>query len=541
MTAPAPDADVRPEAGTAFRGFRAVSILTLASRVLGMLRDMTMAAAFGAGPVMDAFSVAFRIPNTARRLLGEGAQTSAFLPEFIRTQAEEGDDAARDLASAMFWSLGRLLLALVAAAELLLALVRFAAPLSPDATLLIDLLMLLTPYVLCICLAAQQSAVLHALRSFVWPALLPILLNLAWLAAIPVVFAATPDEVRRMQALCLVILAAGAGQLVAPLLVLARRGYPLGVEKPGARNRLRAVYAAMVPILFGVTVSQVNSIVDSLLAWGLAPGSDGATHAAGAWSWLPTLPNGTASALYFGQRMYQFPLGVFGVALGTVLFPQLTRHAARGDRAQLRDDLTAGLGLTLSLGVPAGLGLMLVAEPITALLFQHGRFTADDGALTARMIVAYGSAVWAFSSLLIVQRGYYAVGDRVTPVRQALWAVGVNLLLDALLLAPLGGMGLAWATAAAACLQAGLAIWQVQRHVGPLPWRLLVTITGKTLAASLVMTVVCLLTRVPPSDDLPRRALAALLPVTAGAATYLAVAWLLGLREPWRLLRHGRV
>jgi putative peptidoglycan lipid II flippase len=529
---------VRPE-GSAFRGFRLVSLLTLASRILGMVRDVVMAAAFGASPVMDAFSVAFRIPNLARRLFGEGAQTSAFLPAFVRMQEQQGSEAAKRLAGGMFGALATLLTGLVVMAGAALGLVRLTAPLSPNAALLVELLLILIPYVIFICLAAQQSAVLHALRRFGWPSLLPIVLNLLWLGAIPVVFAATSLPEQRMRWLCVAILAAGVVQLAIPAVVLRRAGFPLIAREELFGPAVRGIFRGMAPILVGVTITQINTVFDSLLAWALSVGDSGSAGALTAW--LPRLPGGTASALYFGQRMYQFPLGIIGVALGTVLFPLLTRHAERGERGQLRENLTAGLGLTLSIGIPAGVGLMILARPITALLFEHGEFTAEDAGLTSGMIVAYGAAVWAFIALLVLQRGYYAVGDRMTPVYHGLAAVAVNLVLDVGLLFPLGSVGLAWATTIAAIVQAGLSMHGLDRRLGPLPWKTILLTLLKTTVATAAMAAACRFTMLPGGDSLRERLLATIVPMSAGVATYFAVAWLVRLREPWRLIRHGGV
>ena len=521
-------------------GFRLVSLLTLISRLLGMLRDAAMAAAFGAGPVMDAFSVAFRIPNLARRLFGEGAQTFAFLPAFIRAQEQEGLTAAQQLAGGMFQSLGLLLIAVVGATEAILTLIWWLAPLSPDAALLVELLMWLLPYLICICLAAQQSAVMHALRQFGWPAALPIALNVVWLTAIPASLLFTDEPAERMRLLCMAIVLAGVVQMGIPMLVLRRAGFPITAPRSETRERVKEVFVAMAPVLLGVTVTQINTVFDSVLAWWLAPGSDGVVST-GATGWLPVLPNGTASALYFGQRMYHFPLGLIGVGLGTVLFPQLTRHAERGDTPQLNRDLTIGLKLAISIGLPAGTGLMLLATPITRLLFEHGAFTPDDSALTSRMIVAYGFGVAPFISLLIVRRGYYAVGDRITPVRHGLIAMTANILLDFALLYPLGAAGLAWATSLAACLQFGLSLWFLQCRIGQLPWRAIGVTLLQTVVACTAMGLVCRLTLPEREAALVSRVIAALQPVIAGAATYFAVASLIRLREPWQLLRHGTI
>ena len=177
----------------------------------------------------------------------------------------------------------------------------------------------------------------------------------------------------------------------------------------------------MIPVLFGLSVTQINGLVDSFLAWILMSGNlDGIRPLSGF-----RLPEGTASALYLGQRLFSFPLGVFAVALDTVLFPRFARHAQTDDLQQLNRDVIHGLQLVLVVGIPASVGLMFMAEPITNLLFRYGQFDARAAGLTYRMIAAYGVGVWVYSGLLIVNRVFYAANDQITPMRQGLICVGV--------------------------------------------------------------------------------------------------------------------
>ncbi len=535
-------ANHRKDNSAPLAGFRIVSGLTFFSRILGMFRDVAMAATFGAGPVMDAFSVAFRIPNLARRLFGEGAQTSAFLPAFLHELEHAGKTSAQQLASGMFWSLAAILTVIVLVCEAVLFGYWLLVDSSPDVQLLTELLILLIPYLLFICLAALQSAVLHSLQRFAVPALLPILLNIIWLLAIPIACMGTPHAEERIRLVAAGILIGGLVQLVVSIKAAAQSGYPLGKTLQIVRNKLWPIYAAMVPILFGISITQINTVLDSLIAWGLAPSSGpaGDVSRIGLRQWI--LPHGTASALYFGQRMYQFPLGVFGVALGTILFPRLALHAQRSDRTRFLDDLRGGLRLTICIGGPAGLGLMLLARPITALLFQHGRFQGDDTELTAMMILAYGSAVWAFVALLVVSRAFYALGDRITPLRMGLIAVAANVILDIVLLPHLGGPGLAWATSGAAVFQALFSIRLLERKLQHSLMRPMVRTLIQTAIATLAMSAMVEWT-LPRQigNGMAERVWATGLPTLAGGTVYLLTASLIGLKTPWNLIRHGRI
>lgn len=513
-------------------GFRVVSLCTLLSRILGLFRDMALAALFGAGPILDAFTVAFRIPNLARQLFGEGALTSAFLPIFVRELQADDAAAARRMATAVFVALAAALLGIVAAAELLLAGMLTSASLSHDVRLLLELLSILTPYLLFICLAALAGAVLHSLRHFTWPALLPVVLNLVWLAGTalaPMLFSEPVPRIRFISA-CLV--AAGGGQLGIALGVLRRRGFTFAPDWRQAAPRVREVFLAMLPVVLGFSVGQFNAMFDSLIAWGAGNTPLG--------QWLPVpIDAGTASALYFGQRMYQFPLGVFGVALGTVLFPLLAAHAQSGNHAGLRGDLSYGVRLTIAIGIPASVGLVALSGPITALLFQHGEFDAEDARLTSRMVAIYGASVWAYISLLIIHRGFYAIGDRSTPVRLGVAIVPINFMLNLTLLWFIGGEGLAAGTASAAGVQAAAALWLLQVRTGRLQWPAIRRTSLLALLCTAVMAAACLSiqTLLPRGDALWLRALAVLAPLLAGVLAYLGAARLVRLTEPWDLLR----
>ncbi|MBW3542760.1 MAG: polysaccharide biosynthesis C-terminal domain-containing protein, partial [Planctomycetes bacterium] len=251
------------------------------------------------------------------------------------------------------------------------------------------------------------------------------------------------------------------------------------------------------------------------------------------------LETGTASSLYFAQRMYQFPLGVFGVALGTVLFPLMAAHAAQGRLDRLRESLDLGLRLVLAVGLPASVGLILIARPLTGLFFQHGEFDAAAAGQTAAMIVAYSVAVWAYCGLPVAQRAFYAMGDRRTPMRVGLWAVGLNLVLDFALLPFLGGTGLALATALAAIVQVSFTAWLAQARVGRLDWRRLALTALRAVCACTAMAAAVLasLALVPAGEGWSSRLAAVGIPLTAGALTYLCAARAFRLGEVWLLFR----
>ncbi len=525
------------------RNLRVVSLCTILSRVFGLLRDQAMGAIFGAGPILDAFTVAFRLPNLARVLLGEGAMTTAFLPVFVNELNEKGRESAARMTWAVFVVLMAVLCGGVIVAEGLLWSLDLLFVLSDQAKLLRNLTALLLPYVILICLAAQLSAVLNALGKFLWPALVPVVLNVAWLAALWCLVPLWPDATSQIYVTALVVVVAGGLQLLFPLPALSHSGFGYRGDWRGALDRVWKIARDMLPVVIGLSITQLNAVLDSLIAWGFTQPAGGGPLMPLPGSPAYPLTEGTATALYLGQRLYQFPLGVFGVALGTVLFPLLTAHAQRGETDKLRADLSLGVRLVLAIGIPASVGLMLVAHPLATLFFQYGKFDAEAARQTGDMIACYGSGVWAYCGLLILQRGFYATGDRLTPMYVGLGALLLNLALNVSLIWPLGGRGLAIATALVAAIQCLATAWLLQRRVGSLRWSEIGATFTKTAIAAGAMAVVCwlLLQALATADGygLTSRGIKLVLPLAVGTVTFLVVAWLVRLPEPWLLL-HSR-
>jgi putative peptidoglycan lipid II flippase len=531
VSADVPIDEATAEPATASRplaGLLRVSSLTLVSRVLGLVRDAAMAAAFGNGPVLDAFTVAFRLPNLTRRLFGEGAFSTAFLPVFVRELHAAGRGSAWTLATAILVVTAAAVSAATVAAELVLLALWLAA--GPGETrLLFGLTAALFPYQLFICLAAQAAAVLHAFNRFGLPALVPVVGNAIWLAVLAVAMATFDSDAARVYAVSLGVVVAGAAQFAFTVPALRALGFRFRWDWAAAGPRVREITLAVLPVLAGLSVTELNSLADGLFAW-LLTAPEGLSKPDPAR--YPLQP-GTAAALYLGQRLYQFPLGVFGVALGTVLFPRLARHAAAGRRDELRDDLTLGLKLSVAIGLPASVGLMIVARPLADALFRYGAFDATDVAQTAGAIRGYGVGVWAFISLLIANRGFYAVGDRMTPLRAGMAAAVANVALNVALAWPFGGPGLAAGTALAASFQVVLSVAGLRgRDLSP-DLRALGVTTLRAAAATAAMGVVCLALRdgiewgrVPGG-----RALGLLVPVGAAIGAYVVAATAVGLRE----------
>jgi putative peptidoglycan lipid II flippase len=529
---------------------RIVASTTLLSRFLGMFRDIATARLFGVSPVMDAFAIAFRIPNLARRLFGEGALSASFLPVFAREWERGTDGRPWQLASAVFSLLSIVLIVLVLLGELAIAVGTVWYGQDPHTRLLLGLTAVMLPYALFICLAAQVTAVLHALGEFAIPSLVPVVLNLCLLATIYFVDPLfEPHRDQQAYALAACVLVAGVFQLGLQWPALRKRGFRFTLQWQEAREGVREIVRAVIPVTLGLSITQINTLLDSVIAWifsGSAKAANGINELIPWLSWLGNirypLEQGAVSTLYYGERLYQLPVGVFGIALGTVLLPLLSRHAARGDLAKLREDVGLSLRLALIIGVPASLGLMVMALPITRLLFEHGSFVERDAQRTAAMIVAYGAAVWADCSIPLLYRAFYALGERQVAVRIGIRIVLLDLLLNVSLIWPLAERGLAWSTAITATVHVGFVVWLLQKRIGRLEWAVLLRTMAKVIAGTAAMTGVCLAVShvLPEPRGLTSKIIGVAAPVMAGIVTYFAVAYLLKLDELWMLIRREK-
>ena len=515
-----------------------VAGLTLLSRLLGLARDAATAAAFGAGPVLDAFTVAFRLPNLARRLLGEGALSAAVLPALVKTREASGDAASDALAAAV---VGRLALGLGAAtllAEALLiplALGRVGG-LGDEWRLLCGLTAACGPLATFTCVGAQFAAALHARGRFAAAAFCPILLNLCWLAGVAgaawLLAQGAPKE-RAIYSVAAAVTAAGAVQVAFMAFALRRAGFVWRWDPAGTRAAVAGVRAAVAPALVGLSIAQVNSLVDGFAAWGLAAPADDPAAALVAGLGYP-LRAGAASELFFAQRLYQFPVGLLGVTVGTVLFPLF----AAALRDELRDAALSGLRLVLYLGAPASVGLVLTADLLSAVLLSRGAFDETAAARTAAAAAWLGAGAWAGCGLSVASRVFYAADDRRTPVTVGVWAVAANLLLNAALVWPLGVAGLAAAATAATCGQFAASVWLLRRTVPGWRTAALWPAIGRAAVGAGAAGATCAAVRRacgPAGLDWPPAA-ELFAAVTLAAAAFVPVSRLSGMREVWDLV-----
>ncbi len=520
---------------------RMIGLMTLLSRILGFIRDSVMGAQFGRGSILDQFAVAFRIPNLARQLFGEGALSTAFLPVFLRDLEHNGRETAFRTASAVIFATAVSLLAVVLAAEAVILLLLYFGSFNYEGHLLLQLMAILTPFLMLICVLAQACAVMHGLGEFFGPAQFPVFFNAVWIAITWGLGQTSLEAETRIRLISATIVAEGCVQLAMSVPTLRRLGFRFDLNWSASKDRVFEVTRTMLPVLVGLSIMQLNTLSDSLFAWAFTAPKDGVE------GWLSYYPltAGTVVDLYYGQRLLQFPIGVFGTALGTVIFPVLTLHAERRQMDLFRDDLTHGLRLVAAIAVPASVGMWLVAEPLVYVLFRHGEFAESDVLKTSNVVAMYAFGIWSACGLLIVQRAFYALGDRMTPLRIGLWSVGINLVANMTLIWPLGGPGLALSTSICSIFQCLLTAAALQRKTQGIDWPRLSLGLGQTVVASIAMALGCLATKwglaqAQLPDGFLGQLIHLMLSIVVGVGTYLLCAKLLGLDEPWELLRRRR-
>jgi putative peptidoglycan lipid II flippase len=489
-----------------------VGAATLLSRVLGFFRDVIVASVLGAGPAADAFYVAYRLPNTLRRLFAEGSMTMAFVPVFSDLREKKGDEAAFAMTrSALVW------LVMILGAVTLLAIV-FARPITlliapgfaGDASqmdLTVKLVRIVFPYIIEISIVALCMGALNSMGHFLAPALATSELNtiliigcgVAWLFGLDV-----------PHALAWSVLIGGLGQMYMQYPAMKRFGFswfgPWKLKDEGVIRMARL----MLPTVFGAAVYQLNIVVGTLLASFLASGS--------------------ISALYYADRLVQFPLGVFGAAVGTVALPSLARLASAGHMDEFRHTLAASLRLTLFICLPATAGLIALAAPMVAVLFGRGAFTAEAQQATSTALIAYAVGLPAFACVRPLVSAFYALHDTRTPVRAGFISMLANIALAVALMFPLKHVGLALATS----LSSWLNVWLLGRalHARAGKWASFGRTTPVSMALSLLIGLGAWL--------LPLNNYASLAMIAVWAVVYMALAALFKVEEAALLLDYAR-
>ncbi|MEN8150224.1 MAG: murein biosynthesis integral membrane protein MurJ [Planctomycetota bacterium] len=510
------------------RSASVVSGATFLSRILGMARDIACASLLGAGAAWDAFVIAWRVPNLFRRLLGEGALSSAFIPVFTGEREKNGRTAAFAFFASVLTLLSIVLAALTAlgvlAALFLPAHWFGAGGAEAKAALTLDLLAMLFPYVFLINVMALFMAILNSEGHFFAPAIAPAVLNVFWITGAVASPLVSDDPAVRVKVVAAAILAGGVVQLFLQVPFLRSRGIPLKPRLDVSHPALGRMLLLMFPMIAGLAPVQVNLLIDTLIAEAFIEG------------------DGANSYLFYGNRLMQFPLALVGIALAVVSFPLFARLAKEGKREELSSKVREALGLTFFLALPSAFGLLALATPLIELIYEWGRFGAADTSATSRVLFLYSVGIPAFCGLQIVTRLFYALEDVKTPVRVGAAMVVVNLALNLLLVGPMEEGGLALATSLSAGLNVAILFWLVPRKLGlaglgPVLPSILKSLTIAAAMGALVWFVHSRLAAAYPDPTLGAKLMRTVPAVLLGGVGYVGAAFLIRLPEVRGLIR----
>ncbi|MBV1879791.1 MAG: murein biosynthesis integral membrane protein MurJ [Pseudomonadales bacterium] len=437
---------VKASTGGLLKSSSVVSLMTLLSRVLGVVRDMVIAALFGSSAASDAFFLAFRIPNFFRRLFGEGAFSQAFVPVLSEYKATRSENEVRSLVSAISGVLGLNLVLLtvlgVALAPLVIGIFAAGFVYNGEVEKLLlatEMLRLTFPYVLLICMTAFAGSVLNSFGRFAVPALTPVLLNISLIGC---ALYLAPMLEKPVTALAWGVLIAGVAQLSFQLPFLAQQRMLVRPRIDFKHAGVKQVMKLMLPALFGVSVGQINLLLDTVLA-----------------SFLET---GSLSWLYYSDRLLELPLALFGITIATVILPSLSRQHAAGS-AQFNQTLNWAMKMVCLLGVPASVALVVLSESLITTIFYQGEMTPRDVTMAAYSLSAYGIGLLGHMFVKVLAPGYFARQDTRSPVRYGIIALAANMVFNLILVWQLQHAGLALATSLSAFLNAGLLWFGLQR------------------------------------------------------------------------------
>lgn len=504
-----------PRSGRFISAAWLIATLTLGSRILGLLRECIFSYYFSTTELLSAFRIAFMAPNLARRLFGEGALSSAMIPVLTDSLEKDGVEPARRLVGSLLSILAIVLVALILIVEAVISIWR---NIRDDAAL--ELAAILMPYLGLICMVAIVSSVLHVRGHFATPAAVPMILNLGLIGAI--LFAAmdaNASSLQLMYAACGGVLVAGAIQLLAVSVALRAKYFSPIFGGAWRDPQIRRVGTLMGPMVLGLAAVQINSLVDYLIAY-----------------WYVSIDGqrGGPAILGYAQYLYQLPLGVFGIAIATAIFPVLAQRASANDRSGVAETFARGIRLSLFLALPASVGLLFVAHPLVATLYERGKFDAADTQRVAMTLFFYAIGVGGYFAQHILVRTFYALQDSKTPARVSLVMVGVNFAMNMALVFVMEERGLALATAVCGLTQAAWLARGLAILLPEISWRPIIAGVLRLLWATTLMAgVLAALTWHPAARSLYSGStlLELVVLVAGGVTTYVIAGKVLRINE----------
>jgi putative peptidoglycan lipid II flippase len=492
------------------KGFRQLAVLTMISRVLGFARDTAYAIVFGPGTLLDAWFIAFRIPNLGRRLFGEGAASSSVIPVYSEQLHNDPQRAGR-LAQTVISVLLVVLTGLVLAGEIVILVLYRLWGVNPETKLVFALTAVTLPYMILICLVAVVAGLLNAHKHFFSPALAPIIMNLCIIAgAVAAAFVfpvplknngAISQEihsfanpaVKQIFLVALAVIIAGFCEFGAQLPPFFKKGFSLRPAWDIHNEPFRRILRLMTPMIIGLTVTQINTLVDDIIAWCFSGSPEkGSSFVLFGREIAYPLWRGSVSYLGYAQHLYQLPLGIFGISLATAIFPVMSAFTAKKDYDGLSKMVSTGLRSSIFVAIPCSIGLILVAGPFISVWLRHGNFQPKDVPGVVWPLAFYAIGITGYFFQHIVVRAFHSLQDPVPPVRTGLLAVVANFFLNIILIWPLGTGGLAASTAICSYLQVGILIVILRKRLGQFVLEGVRLTAVKTAIASILMTVAIL-------------------------------------------------
>ncbi|HQB11498.1 MAG TPA: murein biosynthesis integral membrane protein MurJ [Candidatus Omnitrophota bacterium] len=494
-----------------------VSAMTLLGRVLGLIRDILSAKTFGTRWQWDAFIYAFMIPNLFRRIVGEGGLTSAFIPVYNETKTKQGVAEAFRFANVTLCFLACALLVFVIAVQGLITAILAAGHYSEMLTLTLNLLRILFPYLWFLSLYALGMGILNSHGHFLAPSLGSVILDGVWIFAILWVPSwVGTDYADRIRWLTYTLLFAGFLHVAVEIPPLWKIGFRFKFIWDLAHEGLKKTWKLLLPVVMSFAVVQINITVDATLGLVIGPGAN--------------------SSLWYGNRLMQFPLGIFALAMGTALLPMLSQQIASGEREAAKRSLSFALRSVFFIIIPSSVGLIVFREEIIRFLFERGEFDPVSTARSAAVLLGYTIGLFAYSGQKIMAAGYYAAHDTKTPMRTALVSLFLNIVLNLILMIPLKEAGLALATSISGIVQFGQLIYYYPKKVGEFPFREIARSFFRILLASAAMAGICYaslagLRSVVPGTDTLAQGIQVLGSILIAIISYLALCFLFRVPE----------
>jgi putative peptidoglycan lipid II flippase len=513
-----------------FSSAKVVAGITLVSRVFGLFRDMGITS-LGANRLTDAYGLAFQIPNLFRRLFGEGALSSAFVPVFTDTVEKDGFEKASKLLANAMALLAVFLLAVMLLVEIVFVGVALL-PGSADRQFLMMMATIMFPYMVTVCLLALGSAALNCRGHFAFPAAAPIIFNIvgiiaAWWIA-PMLKGNLPGQ---LVIVAFSVVIAGFIQLIAVLWLLRKSGFSIRVRLTPVEPGIVPIIKLLMPMLLGLGFLQISELLATIISWNLTATAAAPDINIFGWVLHKPLTPGVITRVNAARALYQFPMGVLAISLGVAVFPLLTRYAARNDIVNLRDSINRALRLALMEGIATGAGLYILAEPIVKVIYARRNFSPADAAQAAFVLQMYVLGMWAYCGYQILARAFYSMKDTTTPLRVSCVLVVINLLMVVTMvwIPWLGAGAFGLSTTITFAINAVVLVYLLRKRLGLFGGRKIFASVIRGIIASAVMSAVIYLLLWLMRDT--RNWIIVLICVPAGTVVFVGMAWLLGSPE----------